>query len=109
MHFLPERPLSPVLSSPTITVIGDDESAGQALALDFQPISNLIMINRLPQRIEKSFQIDTDLTVSLANMIRLLELMYQLKTCRSHLKNWRCCKQCALNITKTVIRRPDLP
>ena len=66
MHFHPERPLSPALSSPTITVIGDNESAGQALALavnqeksNFQPISNLIMINRLPKRNEKSFQIDT--------------------------------------------------
>ena len=73
MHFHPERPLSPALSSPRITVIGDSGSAEQALALavsqeksDFQPISNLIMINRLPKRSEKSFQIDTDSTVSSA-------------------------------------------
>ena len=76
MPFRRELPLSPALSSPTITVIGDNESAGQALALavskdksDFQPISNLIMINKLPKRHAKSFQIDTDSTVSLVNKI----------------------------------------
>ena len=62
-------------------MIGDNESAGQALALavsqeksDFQPISNLIMINRLPKLDEKSFQIDTDSTVSSANKIRWLDV-----------------------------------
>ena len=54
--------MSPVISNPTITVIGDDESAGQALALainqeasDSQPISNLILINRLPKVTEEGF------------------------------------------------------
>jgi len=46
-------------------VIGDDESADQALALaaaqqtsDLQPFLNLILINRNPKLTQEPFQID---------------------------------------------------
>ena len=59
--------MSPVSSNPTITVIGDDESTDQALALavtqqtsDFQPFTNLILINAYPKLTEERFQIDIE-------------------------------------------------
>lgn len=62
-----KHPLSPVSSNPTITVIGDDESTDQALALavtqqtsDFQPFTNLILINAYPKLTEERFQIDIE-------------------------------------------------
>ena len=59
--------MSPVSSNPTITVIGDDESTDQALALaleqqtsDFQPFTNLILINAYPKLTQERFQIDVE-------------------------------------------------
>ena len=65
MHI--KHPLSPVPSNPSITVIGDDESTDQALALavaqqtsDFQPFTNLILINAYPKLTQERFQIDVE-------------------------------------------------
>ena len=62
-----KHPLSPVPSNPSITVIGDDESTDQALALavaqrtsDFQPFTNLILINANPKLTQERFQIDIE-------------------------------------------------
>ena len=66
-------------SSPAITVIGDDESADQALTLavtqqtaEFQPITNLILINENPKMTQERFQIDAE-SIAATNQISVFK------------------------------------
>ena len=61
-------------------MIGDDESADQALALavtqqtsDFQPITNLILINENPKMTQERFQIDAESIAVSTNQISVFK------------------------------------